>query len=243
MKTKTALALSFIILHSVFCLSSHAQGVLTPPGAPAPTMKTLDQIEARTPISSAPFTITNPGSYYLTTNVTVSSGNGITIATNNVTLNLNGYTIASTTPSAAGTGVLLAGANANIAILNGFITGGVTNNGGVYGGSGFGYCIFYSGNNPSNVRVSHISVSGCLNDGISLYAISSTIVESCTVNTAGGTGIYAASVSDSTAINCGSTNLELTQIKRHRGSETEGRQKGSLTHGKKTPAIGVNEHE
>jgi hypothetical protein len=36
---------------------------------------------------------------------------------------------------------------------------------------------------------------------------------------------------------------ELTQIKRHRGRGTEGRQKGSLTHGKKTPAIGVNEHE
>jgi hypothetical protein len=41
-----------------------AQGSLTPPpGAPAPTMKTLDQIEARTPISSAPFTISAPGSY------------------------------------------------------------------------------------------------------------------------------------------------------------------------------------
>src|SRR4051812_49902391 len=36
---------------------------------------------------------------------------------------------------------------------------------------------------------------------------------------------------------------ELTQIKRHRGGETEGRQRGSLTHGKKTPEIGVNEHE
>ena len=156
--------------------SGFAQGALTPPGAPAPTMKSLDQIEARTPISSAPYTISSSGSYYLTTNLTVSSGNAITIATNNVTLNLNGFTIASTTPSAAGTCILLAGGNANIAILNGFITGGVTNNGSVYGGSGFGYGIFYSGNNPSNVRVSHISVSGCLNDGISLYNISSTIV-------------------------------------------------------------------
>ena len=35
----------------------------------------------------------------------------------------------------------------------------------------------------------------------------------------------------------------LTQIKRHRGKKTEGRQKGSLTHGKKTPEIGVNAHE
>ena len=42
------------------------QGSLTPPGAPAPTMKSLDQIEARTPISSAPFTINASGSYYLT---------------------------------------------------------------------------------------------------------------------------------------------------------------------------------
>src|SRR5262249_30290848 len=76
-----------------------SQGPLTPPGAPAPTMKTLDQIEARTPISSAPFTITNSGSYYLTTNLSVSTGNAITIATNGVTLDLNGFTISSTAAS------------------------------------------------------------------------------------------------------------------------------------------------
>src|SRR6185295_16428367 len=73
-----------------------AQGPLTPPGAPAPTMKTLDQVEARTLISSAPFTISQPGSYYLTANLTVSSGNAITIAASGVTLDLNGFTISST---------------------------------------------------------------------------------------------------------------------------------------------------
>jgi hypothetical protein len=42
-------------------------------------MKSLDQIEARTPISSAPFTISAPGSYYLTTNLTTAVSNAILI--------------------------------------------------------------------------------------------------------------------------------------------------------------------
>ena len=43
-------------------------------------MKTLAQIEPRTPISSVPFTISAPGSYYLTTNVTTTVSNAIVIA-------------------------------------------------------------------------------------------------------------------------------------------------------------------
>jgi len=37
--------------------------------------------------------------------------------------------------------------------------------------------------------------------------------------------------------------IELNQIKRHRRGGPERRPEGSLTHGKKTPAMGVNEHE
>ena len=70
-----------------------AQGSLTPPpGEPAPTMKTLDQTEPRTPISSVPFTITQPGSYYLTANL-VSASSGIIIQTNRVTVDLMGFSI------------------------------------------------------------------------------------------------------------------------------------------------------
>src|ERR1035437_7172710 len=95
MKIKIHLLRAALLL-SAFCfpLSACSQGSLTPPGAPAPTMKSLDQIDPRTPISSAPFIINSPGSYYLTTNLTAAaSGYGITISANNVTVDLNGFTL------------------------------------------------------------------------------------------------------------------------------------------------------
>ena len=202
MKTRLAL----IALVSAFSLQPstlRAQGSLTPPGAPAPTMKSLDQIEARTPIFSAPFTITNPGSYYLTADIRVASGSAIAINTNQVTLDLNGFSISSNEASPAGTGILLAARVSDITICNGHITGGVTNNAGVYSGSGFANGIYYSGSFPMNIRVTGVSVSGCLNAGILLGRGNSTVAESCTVQSTGGNGILASAVSHSTAYQCG----------------------------------------
>lgn len=195
----------------VLVIGAWAQGNLVPPGAPAPTMKSLDQLEARTPISSAPFVISTSGSYYLTTNLAVSSGNAITIAANNVTLDLNGFTLSSTEPSPTGTGIQLGTGTgvANIAIRNGVIAGGVSEAGGVYGGSGFGYGISYSGGAADNVRVTGVSVSGCLYGGINLE-LNGTVVNSCTVNTVGDVGINAQSVSDSTAEHCGGIGIFAT---------------------------------
>lgn len=68
------------------------QGDLYPPGPPEPTMKTLSQVEPRIPISSAPYDITAPGSYYLTTNLT-SSSYGIRVGSDRVTVDLAGYSI------------------------------------------------------------------------------------------------------------------------------------------------------
>jgi len=176
---------------------------LTPPGPPGPTMVTLSQIEPRTPISSVPFIITQPGSYYLTTNVTVSSGSAITIATNNVTLDLNGFTIFSTSPTPSGYAVLLSGAVVNACVHNGNISSGVTNNSsGVFSGTGFNYGISESTADPINARVKDVSVTGVQYYGIYLGA-NATVVESCAVNEAGAYGIAARSVSDSTVLNCG----------------------------------------
>jgi hypothetical protein len=201
--------------------TAFAQGSLTPPGAPAPTMKSLDQIEARTAITNTAslVTIAQPGSYYLTHNLTVSSGDGIDINTNGVTLDLNGFTISSTAGSATGYGISLASGLRNITIANGFIQGGVTNNGsGVYGGGGFGYGIYFpGGTTPENVLVSRVSISGCLNYGIFLNIGNSTVVEGCTVRTAGSYGIYASTVKNCSALDCGASAINGDQVSDCRG--------------------------
>lgn len=69
-----------------------AQGPLTPPGAPGPTMKTLEQVEPRTAITNVPYAITRSGSYYLAASLT-SATHGVTIATNGVTLDLMGHAL------------------------------------------------------------------------------------------------------------------------------------------------------
>jgi hypothetical protein len=108
----------------VLLSSAFGQGPLTPPGAPAPTMKTLDQLDAklekRTPITNLPFTISAPGSYFLATNL-ISSGNGVVITASSVTLDLNGFELAGSAGSTVGVNV--SGSRTNICIRNGTVRG------------------------------------------------------------------------------------------------------------------------
>ena len=78
-------------------------GDLNPPAGPVtPTMKTLTEVEPRIAINAvntpgdafSTFKITQPGSYYLTGNVTGAAGtSGIRVASGQVTLDLNGFTL------------------------------------------------------------------------------------------------------------------------------------------------------
>lgn len=204
-----------------FQIQSLAQGSLTPPGAPAPTFKTLTQIEPRTAITSTgATTISTSGSYYLANNITVSSGDAVTIAVNNVTLDLNGFTISSTASPAAGTGIEV-GNRTGITITNGNIVGGVTNSGTTFSGNGFingiRSAIFTS---VREIRVSGIVVRGCLGEGIFLNDPigRSTVVDSCLVDIAGGTGIGAGHVLNSIATNCGFEGISATVASHCRGS-------------------------
>lgn len=214
MKTKIALKHCMAASLLLFCSmlqpwSALASGPLTPPGAPAPMWKTLQEIEPRTLISSVPFTISAPGSYYLSNNLTVVTGNAITIAANGVTLDLNGFTLSSTVAPASGYGIYISSSWKDIAILNGHVQGGVTDNGsGTFTGSGFGYGVY--GPSAANVRVSGVSVSGVLYYGIYLNSSGSTVVEECTVNTVGSYGIYANVVESCSAYGC----LRITKIQR-----------------------------
>ena len=123
MKTRTQNLLVICAWFAGFVLDAHlsalrAQGSLTPPGAPAPTMKSLSQIEPRTGITNLPFTITQGGSYYLTQSFSQAfATNAITITTNDVTLDFCGFTV---TQTAANTfsGIRVAAATANSAVQN-----------------------------------------------------------------------------------------------------------------------------
>ncbi|HEV7926662.1 MAG TPA: hypothetical protein VGR14_14985 [Verrucomicrobiae bacterium] len=209
MKTKVRSIFSALLIATFHTqlptTTAFAQGSLAPPGPPGPTMKSLDQIEARGAITnSGAVTISQSGSYYLTRNITVASGDAITIAADNVTLDLNGFTISTTTTTPNGFAIDLVGTRHSITILNGFIQGSAGTFEGSTVDNEFNSGIDYSNAAPDGVRVSGLTVNTVAQHGIYLGE-NTSIIQSCLVDNAGDTGIYASLVSDSIAYNCGTS--------------------------------------
>ena len=159
------------------------QGSLTPSGAPSPGMKTLEQMEPRTPISSIPYTITQSGSYYLTGNVHAAQYiAGITIRTNRVTLDLMGFTISSD-PDSTTAGVRVMGETnaplSRIVVKNGMI-------------HGFRYGIRCE--YGSDCRFSELHLTGAVYNGMLLSNANGTgngnTLERCVISECGSAGIW-----------------------------------------------------
>lgn len=221
----------------VIASPAFAQGPIVPTGTPGPTMKTLDQVEARKPVPAgalaSAYLITEPGSYYLTGNIAVTdANNGVTIQADNVTLDLNGFTISNTStnvdPSAANGGVNILGARTNVTVRNGSVVSTTTVSGTTFSNVGFYNGVFASAL-ARNVLVEGVSVQGT-RCGIMVFEVDPNtavqtgggVVLNCRVNVVATTGITAALIKGCTALACGTTAINGIMVSDCFGSSPGG---------------------
>src|SRR3954468_2089970 len=198
-RKQTIASVLLILAFQLFSFSAFPQGSLTPPGAPAPTMKTLDQVEPRIDLQNAPasavtttnadyhFIISQPGSYYLSANLAVTKANGIQINAEGVTLDLNGFQVSRGTGS-GGDGIQISGSAHRFRLLNGSVQGfamGINTLNGAQGAR------------ASKFR--DLDVSGC--SSIAILSGPAALLESCYVHDNTGTHGFSCS-SGSTLTNC-----------------------------------------
>jgi hypothetical protein len=164
-------------------------------------MKTLQQIEPRTPLNTLPgddsamFLVTQSGSYYLTTNVVVGPGtNAMRIFASDVVIDLNGFTLYGTSSRVA---IQTAGPNLDrVRIHNGnlvgwgggidFISAGFVTNGTfedlVLVSSNLSAFVYGIGCGGDRARVSHCTITGFSGSSATAMELGDqAVVEDCTV--------------------------------------------------------------
>lgn len=145
-----------------------------------------------TRISSLPYTISNPGFYYLSGNLTYNgSGNAITVSADNVTIDLMGFSLTNSGTSAAN-GIYMNG-RTNVEIRNGTVSG--------FSVGTYSVGILEEGSSGSNHRA--VNVRATSNSyGIFLNGINH-LIKSCdgSNNTATGLGSNSGTIADCMASN------------------------------------------
>ena len=205
-------------------------GSLNPPaGPPAPTFKTLHDVEPRTIITQAdiPLSITTRGSYYLGENLIPAMNTNmpiIEILTDDVTVNLEGFTIDGTDGIRQSlSAVKVIGPMNNVSIRNGIVRD-CTSAGieafvpGPVRGVTIEDITSYN-NQLMGMRASHALIRNCVAYSNALAGIEAqdgSLIESCLVYDNGQEGIVAGP--GSTVINCTSRSNTKTGIFAANGS-------------------------
>lgn len=211
--------LRYMVFSVVICsvpASVIAQGSLTPSGPPVQSMKSLDQIEPRRDVLKLPsdglgsYVISQPGSYYLSTNlIGQPTMAGIEITTNNVTIDLKGFTL---TGNATSRAAIFAGASIrHVRVFNGilekwgtgvdfyaigYVTNGVIEDLQI---TGSGVSGSYGIEAGEGTEIRRCKVSGFTNnDGGGIYLDNRGIVEQCQLvnNYAGIQALYDSLITD-----------------------------------------------
>jgi parallel beta-helix repeat protein len=146
-------------------------------------MKTLDQVEARTPIDathtpgngSYDFIISKPGSYYLTGNFAASKANCIHVIAEDVTVDLNGFQISG---AASGDGITVESVGGGCTVRNGTIAN-----------FGTGLHCIAPNSLPRGGSLSRLIATGCVTAG--LVPGENWRVDDCSAHDNIGDGIYA----------------------------------------------------
>jgi parallel beta-helix repeat protein len=164
MKTLTVLICLFFM--STIMLA----GNLNPTDPPGSTMKTLDEVQPRIPISGSDtqaglFTISESGSYYLTGN-RLCGFTGIQVDANDVTIDLMGFSLIGLN-SGQGSGIYMR-SRYNVEIRNGTVRG-------------FGRGVYEQVTVSGGHRVINMRAVSNLTSGISLFG-SNNLVKNCTAS-------------------------------------------------------------
>ena len=234
MKNKSMLLSLAGVLLAASALTALAAGPLTPPGTPGdgsnggPSLTdvkaAIDALQAsdgrtRIPAQTNTYTISQPGNYVLTGNITVASGDGINITASNVTLDLGGFTITSTAATAGGSAILVGASSRHIHIRNGRITSGFTDYANSTLGSGFLRGIFLAFANGTTVSpvgsfvFEDLIVTGVNGAAISMSTtgggapsfsgyLTATVARRITVDGKGGIRFFDGTVDSGKVIDC-----------------------------------------